>query len=274
MGAVFIIVKLFCRSPRKQFLHPLWLRFARSAYSTVLKASWQAYPLLYGHLIFKVQRVRCITPFHRFFFDLFTCPKKYPSICTNREKANYPLFWKLFSICRKFLGFDQRVSSQSVQFAVRKISPQRVGNEKARFTMKIQKNLNFYVLHKKCPLNLLLTKTPFCTKYFETSSKCVKFLLLFKYPLTIRRKRGHNLQVFFKEFFLFFFHFDLPLHWLQKNRVFYKGVFWKKSKLFHKELIWKEKREPNRKTDELSCFSLGPLGARKSGCIVWNESQQ
>ena len=47
------------------------------------------------------------------------------------------------------------------------------------------------------------------------------------------------------------------------------GVFFEKNiKLFHKELIWKEKREPNRKTDELSCFSLGPLGARKSGCIV------
>ena len=114
--------------------------------------------------------------------------EKYPSICTNREKANYPLFWKLFSICRKFLGFDQRVSSQSVQFAVRKISPQRVGNEKARFTMKIQKNLNFYVLHKKCPLNLLPTKTPFCTKYFEITSKCVKFLLFLSTPSLLVQK--------------------------------------------------------------------------------------
>ena len=92
VGAVFIIVKFGLPFSSKAVPAPLWLRFARSAYSTVLKASWQAYPLLYGNLIFKVQRVRCITPFHRFFFDLFTCPKKYPSICTNREKANYPLF--------------------------------------------------------------------------------------------------------------------------------------------------------------------------------------
>ena len=92
VGAVFIIVKLFCRSPRKQFLHPFGCVLLAPPISTVLKASWQAYPLLYGHLIFKVQRVRCITPFHRFFFDLFTCLKKYPSICTNRERVKYRVF--------------------------------------------------------------------------------------------------------------------------------------------------------------------------------------
>ena len=89
------------------------------------------------------------TPFHRFFFDLFTCPKKYPSICTNREKANYPLFWKLFSICRKFLGFDQRVSSQSVQFAVRENIPSKGRQWESPFYNENSKKFNFYVLHKK-----------------------------------------------------------------------------------------------------------------------------
>ena len=153
-----------------------------------------------------------------------TCLKKYlPLVITGRGKK-FGFLSRKFWFFINFSIFTKKAFLNLYYFA-EIIPPQRVGNENARFTTKIRKKFIFYVLHKKCPLNLLPTKTPFCTKYFETSSKCVKFLLLFKHPLTIRRKRGHNLQVFFKEFFLFFFHFDLPLHWLQKNRVFYKGVF-------------------------------------------------
>ena len=66
-----------------------------------------------------------------------------------------------------------------------------------------------------------------------------KIFIVFKHPLIISTKIGSFMGVFFE----------------------------KNIKLFHKELIWKEKREPNRKTDKLSCFSLGPLGAPKGGYI-------
>ena len=133
VGAVFVIVKFGLPFSSKAVPAPLWLRFARSAYSTVLKASWQAYPLLYGHLIFKVQRVRCITPFHRFFFDLFTCLKKYPSICTNRERVKYRVFWKTFFNLPQISRFSPK-SCFSFCIIWQSNAPSKGRKEKARFT--------------------------------------------------------------------------------------------------------------------------------------------
>lgn len=81
---------------------PITAAFRSLRFKHCALASWQAYPLSYGHLIFKVQSGSSITPFHRFFIDLFTCPKKHlPYVLTGRRQI-IRFFEKIFQFATYF----------------------------------------------------------------------------------------------------------------------------------------------------------------------------
>ena len=105
MRAVFIIVKFgFAVLLKSSSCTPL------AAFRSLrLSASWQAYPLLYGHLIFKVQRVSSITPFQRFYL-IYSLVRKntLPYVLTERRQI-IRFFENFFQFAANFSVFTKEL---------------------------------------------------------------------------------------------------------------------------------------------------------------------